>query len=54
MRNNSTRLKGNKKTSTLQYLSFEHSGVEICDQQSWKALKRKKAAWYQKNLQTLL
>ena len=59
MRNNSTRLKGKKKTSTSQYQSFEHNGVEICDQQSWKALKQKKGgahfmqAWYQKNLQTL-
>ena len=33
MRNNSTRLQGKKKTSTSQYQSFEHNGMEICDQQ---------------------
>ena len=43
MRNDSTRLQGKKKTSTSQYQSFEHNGMEICDQQRWKALKRKKA-----------
>ena len=32
MRNNSTRLQGKKKTSALQYQSFEHNGMEICDQ----------------------
>ena len=59
MRNNSTRLKGKKKTSPSQYQSFEHNGVEICDQQSLESLKEKKGgahfmqAWHQKNLQTL-
>ena len=29
MRNNFTRQKGKKKTSTSQYQSFEHNGVKI-------------------------
>ena len=59
MRNNSTRLKGKKKTSTSQYQSFEHNGMEICDQQRLESLEEKKGgahfmqAWHQKNLQTL-
>ena len=60
MRNNSTRLQGKKKTSTSQYQSFEHNGMEICDQQRLESLEKKKAgrahfmqAWHQKNLQTL-
>ena len=59
MRNNSTRLKGKKKTSTSQYQSFEHNGMEICDQQRLGSLEEKKRcayfmqAWHQKNLQTL-
>ena len=59
MRNNSTRLKGKKKTSTSQYQSFEHNGMEICDQQRLESLEKKKGgahfmqAWHQKNLQTL-
>ena len=58
MRNNSTRLQGKKKTSTSQYQSFEHNGMEICDQQRLENLEEKKGgvhfmqAWYQKNLQT--
>ena len=32
MRSNSTKLQGKKKTSTSQYQSFEHNGMEICDQ----------------------
>ena len=28
MRNNSTRLQGKKKTSSSQYQSFEHNGME--------------------------
>ena len=43
MRNDSTRLQGKKKTSTSQYQSFEHNGMEICDQQRLNSLKRKKA-----------
>ena len=39
----STRLQGKKKTSTSQYQSFEHNGMEICDQQRLNSLKRKKA-----------
>ena len=60
MRNNATRPQGTKKTSTSQYQSFEHNGVEICDQQSLESLKEKKGgahfmqAWHQKNLQTLI
>ena len=60
MRNNSTRLKGKKKTSTSQYQSFEHNGMEICDQQRLESLEEKKGgahfmqAWHQKNLQTLI
>ena len=59
MRNNSTRLQGKKKTSTSQYQSFEHNGMEICDQQRLESLEEKKGgahfmqAWHQKNLQTL-
>ena len=58
MRNASTRLHG-KKTSTLQYQSFEHNGMEICEQQRLESLEEKKGgahftqAWHQKNLQTL-
>ena len=56
MRNNSTRLKGKKKTSTSQYQSFEHNGMEICDQQRLESLEEKKAAqlmqtWCKKDLQ---
>ena len=57
--NNSTRPKGKKKTSTSQYQSFEHNGMEICDQQTLESLEEKKGgahfmqAWHQKNLQTL-
>ena len=32
MRNNSTRQK-RKKKSTLQYKSFEHNSMKMCDQQ---------------------
>ena len=39
MRNNSTTLKGKKKTSTSQYQSFEHHGMEICDQQWLESLE---------------
>ena len=39
MRNNSTRLQGKKKTSTSQYQSFEHNGMEICDQQRLESLE---------------
>ena len=59
MRNNSTRLQGKKKTSTSQYQSFEHNGMEICDQQRLEGLEKYKGgarfmqAWLQKNLQTL-
>ena len=59
MRNNSTRLQGKKKTSTSRYQSFEHNGMEICDQQRLESLEKKKGgahfmqAWHQKNLQTL-
>ena len=59
MRNNSTRRQGKKKTSTSQYQSFEHDGMEICEQQRLKSLEEKKdgahfmQAWHQKNLQTL-
>ena len=59
MCNNSIRLKGKKKTSTSQYQSFEHNGMEICDQQRLESLEEKKGgahfmqAWHQKNLQTL-
>ena len=59
MRNNSTRLKGKKKTSTSQYQSFEHNGTEIFDQQRLESLEEEKGgshfmqAWHQKNLQTL-
>ena len=42
MRNNSTRLKGKKKTSTSQYQSFEQNGMEICDQQRLESLEEKK------------
>ena len=42
MRNNSTRLQGKKKTSTSQYQSFEHNGMEICDQQRLESLEEKK------------
>ena len=42
MRNNSTRLQGKKKTSTSQYQSFEHNGMEICDQQRLESLEKKK------------
>ena len=47
-----------KKTSSSQYLSFEHDGMEICDQ-CLESLEEKKGAahfmqaWYQKKLQTL-
>ena len=56
MRNNSTRRQGKKKSSTSQYQSFEHDGMEICDQQRLKSLEEKKdgahfmQAWHQKNL----
>ena len=54
MRNNSTRLQGKKKTSTSQYQSFEHNGIEICDQQMLESLEEKLnkggEAWHQKNL----
>ena len=59
MRNNSTRLQGKKKTSTSQYQSFEHNGMEICDQRRLESLEKKKGGahfmqtWHQKNLQTL-
>ena len=59
MRNNSTRLQGQKKTLPSQYQSFERNGLEICDQQRLENLERKKGgahlmqAWYQRNLQTL-
>ena len=59
MCNNSIRLKGKKKTSTSQYQSFEHNGMEICDQQRLEKLEEKKGgahfmqAWHPKNLQTL-
>ena len=39
---NSTRLQGTKKTSTSQYQSFEHDGMEICDQQRLESLEKKK------------
>ena len=42
IRNNSTRLKGKKKTSTSQYQSFEHNGMEICDQQRLESFEKKK------------
>ena len=42
MRNNSTRLEGKKKTSTSQYQSFEHNGMEICDQQRLESFEKKK------------
>ena len=42
MRNNSTRLQGKKKTLTSQYQSFEHNGMEICDQQRLESLKENK------------
>ena len=48
-----------KKTSTSQCQSFEHNGIEICDQQRSENLEEKKGgvhfmqAWYQENLQTL-
>ena len=42
MRNNSTRLQGKKKSSTSQYQSFEHNGIEICDQQRLESLKENK------------
>ena len=42
MRNNSTRLQGKKKTSTSQYQSFEHNGIEICDPQRLESLKENK------------
>ena len=42
MRNNSTRLKGKKKTSTSQYQSFEHNDMEICDQQRLERREEKK------------
>ena len=57
MRNKPTRQV--KKTSTSQYQSFEHNGMEICDQQRLESLEEKNGgahfmvAWYQKNLQTL-
>ena len=41
MSNNSIRLKGKKKTSTSQYQSFEHNGMEICDQQRLESLEEK-------------
>ena len=58
---NATRQKGEKKkTSTSQYQSFEHNGMEICEQQRLESLERKKGggvhfmlACYRKNLQTL-
>ena len=59
VRNNSTRLQGKKKTSTSQYQSFEHNGMDICDQQRLESLEEKKGGahfmqtWHQKNLQTL-
>ena len=59
MRNNSTRLKGKKKTSTSQYQSFEHKGMEMCDQQWLESLEEKKGGahfmqvWHKKNFQTL-
>ena len=59
MRNNSTRLQGKNKTSTSQYQSFKHNGMEICDQQKLESLEKKKGgahfmqAWHRKNLQTL-
>ena len=42
MCSNSTRLQGKKKTSTSQYQSFEHNGMEICDQQRLESLEVKK------------
>ena len=42
MRNNSTRLQGKKRTSSSQYQSFEHNGMEICDNQRVKSLFREK------------
>ena len=57
LRNKSTRQKGEKKTSTSQYQSFEHNGMKIYDQQRLESLEEKKAAhmqtWCQKDLQTL-
>ena len=41
MRNNSTRLQCKKKTSSSQYQSFEHNGMEICDQQMLENLEEK-------------
>ena len=38
MRNNSTRLKGKKKTSTSQYQSFEHNGMKIYEKQGLESL----------------
>ena len=37
MRNNPTRQKG--KPSASQYQSFEHNGMEICDQQRLESLE---------------
>ena len=42
MRNNSTRLQGEKKTWSSQYQSFEHNGIEICEQQRLESLEEKK------------
>ena len=48
-----------KKTSTSQYQSFEHNGMEICDQQRLGSLEKKNGgahfmqAWHQQTLQTL-
>ena len=40
MRNNSTRLQGKKKTSSSQYQSFEHNGMET--NQRLESLEEKK------------
>ena len=44
MRNNSTRQKGKKKNSTLQFQSFEHNGMKIYDQQRLESREEKKVA----------
>ena len=56
MRNNSTRRKRNKNSSS-QFQSFEHNGMKVYDQQRLESLEEKKAAhmqtWCQKDLETL-
>ena len=57
MRNKSARQRGNKKTSTSQYQSFEHNGMKINEKQGLESLGEKKAAnmqtWCQNDLETL-